>query len=84
MNDVNVYIETLVDYAVQDELIGEADRVWARNQLLEALKLDDYEEPESILCPCLLEDMLRAILDDAVARGIIEDDITSRDRKSVV
>ncbi len=79
MNDVNVYIETLVDYAVQDELIGEADRVWARNQLLEALKLDDYEEPESILCPCLLEDMLRAILDDAVARGIIEDDITSRD-----
>ncbi|MDE7260966.1 MAG: galactose-1-phosphate uridylyltransferase, partial [Oscillospiraceae bacterium] len=79
MNGVNVYIAALVDYAVRVELIGGADRVWARNRLLAALELDGYAEPDEIPRSMPLEDILRGLLDDAVARGVIQDGVTSRD-----
>ena len=79
MKDVSTYIAALVEYAVERELIEEADRVWARNQLLAALELDGFREPEESLGDASLEEILGALLDDAAARGVIGDDITSRD-----
>ena len=79
MNDVSRYIAALVEYAVECGLIEEADRVWARNQLLAALALDSYTEPEETAGDLPLEEILGRLLDDAVARGVIGDDITSRD-----
>ena len=79
MNDVSMYIAALVEYGVKKNLLGEADRVWARNQLLAALKLDDYTEPEQLPRDLPLEDILKPLLDDAAARGVSESDITSRD-----
>ncbi len=71
-------IAALVDYGVRNGLIEECDRVWAVNRILEALGLSEFEdsvadgeEP--------LEDILSRILDDAVARGFIENGVVSRD-----
>ena len=78
MNDVSKYIAALVEYGVDKGLIEASDRVWARNQILAVLKLDDYTEEEAPdAVP--LEDILRHLLDDAAARGVIGDDVTSRD-----
>ena len=79
MNDVSRDIAALVKYAVERGLIEEADRIWARNQLLAALALDGYKEPEETPGDLSLEEILRRLLDDAAARGVIGDDITSRD-----
>lgn len=71
-------IAGLADYAVRAGLIEPMDRVWAVNQILQALGLSDWTEP----APCAprpLEELLRDILDWAVEQGRISDDVTSRD-----
>ena len=71
-------IKDLVGYAVRTGLIEESDRTWAVNALLEAMRLDSWEEPQEAQ-ERPLEDILRELLDDAAARGLIHDDVTSRD-----
>ena len=71
-------IKALVGYAVRTGLIEESDRTWAANTLLEAMRLDSWEEPQEAR-ERPLEDILRELLDDAAARGLIHDDVTSRD-----
>jgi len=71
-------IKDLVGYAVRTGLIEESDRTWAVNALLEAMRLDSWEEPQEAQ-ERPLEDILRVLLDDAAARGLIHDDVTSRD-----
>ena len=71
-------IKDLVGYAVRTGLIEESDRTWAANALLEAMRLDSWEEPQEAQ-ERPLEDILRELLDDAAARGLIHDDVTSRD-----
>ena len=71
-------IKDLVGYAVRTGLIEESDRTWAANALLEAMRLDSWEEPQETQ-ERPLEDILRELLDDAAARGLIHDDVTSRD-----
>lgn len=71
-------IKDLVGYAVRTGLIEESDRTWAANALLEAMRLDSWEEPQEAR-ERPLEDILRELLDDAAARGLIHDDVTSRD-----
>ncbi len=75
--NVNVYISALVEYGLEKGLILECDRVFVTNQLLEALKLDAFEPADPAEMP--LEQILAGLLDDAVARGVCGDDITSRD-----
>ena len=75
---VNGYIAALADYAVAKGLIEEADRPWAVNRLLETMGLSSYEAPETVP-QASLEEILTALIDDAVARGVIEDGIASRD-----
>ena len=38
-------IKKLVRYGLDAGLITEADRIYATNQILDVLKLDEYEEP---------------------------------------
>ncbi len=40
-------IAKLVQYGIDAGLIGEVDRIYVTNRLLERLQLDEYEEPES-------------------------------------
>ena len=72
-------IKQLVRYAAEQGLIDEADSIWAINRLLEVLQKETFDDPqiEEALPP--LENILAVLLDDAVARGLITDDVTSRD-----
>lgn len=72
-------IKKLVTYALERNLIEPLDRVWATNRLLEALGLDDYEEPAEEYKDVDLESTLAEILDYAVEKGLIEDSIVYRD-----
>ena len=72
-------IAALVQYALDKGLIQPADRTWAVNQLLAALGLDSFEEPQDVPAGMDLETILGRILDDAASRGFIEEGVTSRD-----
>ena len=76
--DVNQAIMDLVGYALRTGLIEHEDRVWAVNRLLDALHLSDWEEPAAAQ-ERPLEEILKDLLDWAVAQGLIEDGTTSRD-----
>lgn len=71
-------ITALVNYGIRNGLIEECDRVWAVNQILDVLGLREYEQCE-VAGEEALGDILSRILDDAVARGVIEDGVVSRD-----
>ena len=75
--NVNVYIASLVQYGLDKKLIEPSDTIYVTNQILEAIKLDSFEpaDPE----PMSLEEILSGLLEDAVARDVCDDDITSRD-----
>lgn len=75
--DVNTYISALVQYGLSKGLFEPCDKVFITNQLLGILELNEYESAEIQTLP--LEKLLQGLLDDAVARGICSDDITSRD-----
>ena len=70
-------ISALVNYAIHCQLITADDAVFAENRLLEILQLDaPVDLPiESTELP----DILQVLTDNAVARGIIEDGVVSRD-----
>lgn len=74
---VSTYLSSLVQYGVNCGLIEEFDRTYTTNQLLQALSLDSFEPAAPAEMP--LEEILKGLLDDAVARGVCNDDITSRD-----
>ena len=71
-------IEDLLGYALRTGLIEECDRTWAANRLLQTLGLESWEPPQTAR-ERPLEDILKELLDDAAARGVIQNDITSRD-----
>ena len=70
------YLDALVNYALDRALIQEGDELWAYNRLLEVMGLDEAEgEPVEAELP----QILNALTDDAVRRGLIDDNITARD-----
>ena len=75
---MNTAITKLVNYAVKNGLITEADRVYTVNRLLECLGLDEYEEPAEVTEEPLY-DILKAITDYAVEQGLTEDSVVYRD-----
>ena len=77
MNICNT-VEDLITYAEEAGLIEAADRVYATNRILEALKLSDFA-PEAHVRETELEAILGAICDYAVAAGLCEDSVVYRD-----
>ena len=73
----DTYISALIRYGLDTGLIETCDKTYVTNQLLQILQVDSYEEAESVALS--LEDILNGLLDDAVARGVCDDDITGRD-----
>ena len=71
-------IADLLGYALRVGLIEDCDRTWAVNRLLEALELDNWEEPGTVR-ERPLEEVLKDILDWAVENGRMEEGTTSRD-----
>jgi len=74
-------IKKLVEYGVQTGLTPESERIYTTNLLLDLLREDSYEDVPVDVSSVTeeLEDILKALLDEAVRRGIIEDSIAYRD-----
>jgi len=74
---INTYLASLVHYGLRTGLIEPCDKTYITNMLLQVMELDAYEEaPAQDLA---LEEILNGLLENAIARGICKDDITSRD-----
>ena len=75
---VNEAIRQLVEYGLEKALIHPADAIYARNQLLLVMGLDEYEDAEGAPSRKLHE-ILEILTEDAVRRGICEDNGTARE-----
>ena len=77
---INKRITQLINYGITRGLIEPEDQYWARNGILAVLGLDSYEQPEELSeHEAPLEEILKDLLDDAEARGVIPGGVTSRD-----
>ena len=79
MSDINHEINRLLHFAEQQKLMDKEDRVYAANLLLDVLQVEEYvpeaiEEELETAAP-----ILERMLDDAAARGLIEDTVQERD-----
>ena len=75
---IETYIDSLVSYAMNTGLAEPQDHMVLTNRILEILGRDEYipsEEPQIED----LEQILKALVDDACARGLCDDNITARD-----
>lgn len=70
-------IKKLVQYGLETGLITEIDRIYTTNQILDVLKMEEYEEPESIKEPIVLEEVLKELMDYAHETGVMPDDSIS-------
>lgn len=75
---VNKSIKKLVCYGIECGILSNRDEIFATNQILEILNLDEFccEEKFSNVN---LEETLKELLDFAVDKGLIDDNITERD-----
>lgn len=65
------YIIALVDYAIRHDLLEPCDRTWAINRVLEVMQLDSIDETNPVDHP--LHEILDTLTEDAIARGVCED-----------
>lgn len=78
----NVYslVESLLEYAVQKELIDPQDRVFFRNRLMETLQIAAFPDAVAPIPNLSLEEILGGLCDYAVSQQVIPDrGITGRD-----
>ena len=72
------YILSLVDYAIDCGLIEKEDKVFAVNRILEVMQLDALAD-DAAAAECGLAEALDKLTDDAVARGVCDDNGTARE-----
>ena len=72
-------VKKLVQYGIDTGLIPECERIYTTNLLLDLFQEDNYEDTDISGQEIVLEEVLKVLLDEAVARGIIEDSIVYRD-----
>lgn len=76
---INETVAKLMQYGMKTGLVAEEDKIYVTNQVLEALGLSEYEEPQEISGETDLEEILKEITDYAVEQGMIEDSVVYRD-----
>lgn len=72
-------IKKLVTYGLETGLISQSDKVYATNRILEALALEEYEEPKQDYSNIDLESVLAELLDYACEKGLCENSVVYRD-----
>ena len=73
-------IKGLVRYGLNTGLITEVDAIYARNQILDVMGMDEYQEPEGEGFEGDLEAILKVLLDHAHETGALkEDSVVYRD-----
>ncbi len=70
---INEAVKKLICYGLERGLIGEEDVIFTTNQLLEALEMEEYEEPQEIYHNVELEPVLKELLDYAYDRGVLKE-----------
>lgn len=70
---INKTIKKLVTYGLETGLIENEDAIYVTNQILEILKLDEYEEPKEEYQSVNLEEVLESICAYAYEQAIIDD-----------
>lgn len=79
--DINIQIRRLINYALEKQLIHQEDETYAINNILEVLRLDEFQEAvapmEELNHP---QPILEEILDFAYQTGVLEENtVTYRD-----
>ena len=72
-------IARLVRYGTDCGLLPACEKIYATNLLLDCFKEEDYSEPDTLPEQIDLESTLQELLDEAVRRRLIENNIVSRD-----
>ncbi len=72
-------VQKLIDYGVKSKLITIDDLYVVRNQLMEALKLTDWEENDTVYSGESIDEILAPMITYACDNGIIQDTANSRD-----
>lgn len=72
-------VQKLIDYAIKNKLITSDDIYVVRNQLMEALKLTDWEENDAVYTGESIDEILAPMITYACDNGIIQDTANSCD-----
>lgn len=72
-------IKKLVQYGIDTGLTEECERAYVTNLVLDVMQEDEYTDQDCDLSNIVLEDVLADLLDEAVAKGLIEDSVVYRD-----
>ena len=75
----DIDVSKLVEYGISTGLTPESERVYSRNQILNLFREFDYNEVNEKFLNINLEEILKNLNDEAVKRGIINDNIIERD-----
>ncbi len=75
---INKNIKKLICYGLDCGLFQKRDEIFVTNRIMEILNIDEFECEENF-SDVNLEETLADILDFAVEKGLIENDITNRD-----
>ena len=78
MSNISENIKLLVAYGLEKNLLEKEDAIFTQNRLLEIMCEDSLEDGE-VESKKELEDILTALCDIAIEKGLIEDTITHRD-----
>lgn len=76
---INDSIKKLLTYGLEKGLIEPCDKVWAINRIIEALGIEEYDEPVEQYFNVDLESTLAELLDYACENGLCEDTVVHRD-----
>lgn len=79
MPKISALIESLIDKAIEKQLIQEKDRIYSRNQLLGLLQQITFDQ-DSERFDENIPDLLEQLADEAVNRGVIEDLLDEREQ----
>lgn len=78
--ELNTSIAKLVKYGLATGLLPEEEKIYATNQILEVLHLEEYEEPAKLEGEISLEETLDELLDYAWQQGLMaENSVVYRD-----
>ena len=72
-------LDALIGYGLAKGLIQSGDETYVFNRLLEILQLNEADEDAAVPSDRTLAELLDALTDDAVRRGLLDDNITARD-----
>lgn len=75
---IDEQVRKLVCYGLERGLFTERDEIYVTNRILEILQLDEYN-CDTVFSDVDLEETLKALLDYAAEKGLLENDTTHRD-----